>query len=137
MVKIQENNLSKKVDSWMNIVKKMNNKKIVVISPSLNGGGAEKVAVNLANYYASIGHEVDLVLFKKVGKYIDLVNSDVDLINLNVSFFKLKDNYILSVIRDANIMVGLASYGLNIKHLVFREANTLDSVRSMKFIYSV
>lgn len=115
--------------------------KISIITPLLNGGGAEKVAVNLANYYASCGYSVDLVVFKLIGPYQSLVN---DKVNLSVSraryvFFKvrkyLKNNpnaRVLSVIRDANIFVGLAAIGLKLKSLVFREANTLNAVENKK-----
>ena len=123
--------------------------KIVIITPSLNGGGAEKVAVNLANYYASVGYTVDLVVFKLIGSYQSLVNDQVNLVNLNVSrtryvFFKvrnyLKNNQnarVLSVIRDANIFVGLAALGLRLKCLVFREAETLTPVQNMKRLKKV
>lgn len=118
--------------------------KISIISPSLNGGGAEKVAVNLANYYASLGHDVDLVLFKRIGKYIELVNSDVKLIDLNVNrsryvLIKLRkylkantNSLILSVIRDANILLGLSTIGLRIKSISYREANTFDAINNMQ-----
>ena len=118
--------------------------KISIITPSLNGGGAEKVAVNLANYYSSIGYPVDLVVFKLIGPYQSLVSDQVNLVNLNVSraryvFLKirkyLKNNQnarVLSVIRDANIFVGLAATGLKIQSLVFREANTLNAVENQK-----
>lgn len=123
----------------------MNQKeKISIITPSLNGGGAEKVAVNLANYYASTGHNVDLVVFKLIGPYQLMVSDKVNLVNLDVTrtryaFFKirsyLKNNQnarVLSVIRDSNIFVGLAAFGLQLKKLSFREANTLDAVENQK-----
>lgn len=123
--------------------------KISIISPTLAGGGAEKVAVNLANYYASIGHEVDLVLFKMVGKYIELVNDDVNLVDFNVSrnryvVLKLRrylkanaNSLILSVIRDSNIWLGLASRGIAIKSLTYREASTLDAVKNIQTLKRV
>lgn len=125
--------------------------KISIISLTLKGGGAEKVAVNLANYYSSIGYDVDMVLLKKIGQYLSLVNQNVKIVDLStssyfLSTFKLrsylkrnKNNFILSVIRGANILVGLASVGFKIKYLTYREANTLDGINRMKnlkkFIY--
>lgn len=114
--------------------------KISIITPSLNGGGAEKVAVNLANHYANSGYNVDLVVFKLIGPYQSLVSNKVNLVNLNVSrtryvLFKIRDYIkanqkakLLSVIRDANIFVGLAAYGLNLNGVVFREANTMNAI---------
>lgn len=125
--------------------------KISIICPTLNGGGAERIAVNLANYYTTLGYNVDLVLFKKIGHYISLVSHKVNIVDLKVSKSRyvipslrhyLKDNadrLVLSVIRDSNILVGLASLGLNIRSVVYREANTLDAIKKMgvikKFIY--
>lgn len=115
-------------------------KKISIVSQTLAGGGAERVAVNLANHYASIGYSVDLVVFHLSGPYKSLVNVNVNIVNLNIprarySFFKLRnylkkniDAIFLSVIRDANIVLGLASIGINSKNITFREANTLDSI---------
>jgi glycosyltransferase involved in cell wall biosynthesis len=121
-----------------------NKEKITIITPSLGAGGAEKVALNLANYYSSIGFCVDLVVFMPNGHYQSLVSDKVNLVNLNVSrtlfvFFKLrkylrnnKNARILSVILDANIVVGLAAIGLNLICLVFRQANTLNHVENLK-----
>lgn len=115
-------------------------KKIVIITPSLAGGGAEKIAVNLANEYASRGHNVELVLFKAKGPYLKLVNNNVALNDLDIrkpklAFLELRkylrknrDALFLSVIRTANIHVGLASIGLGLNCLIFREANTLEAV---------
>lgn len=126
-------------------------KKISIVTPSLNGGGAEKIAVNLANHFAELGYSVDLVVFKLIGPYQSLVSGSVQIINLDVSrtryvLFKtrsyLKKNQnamVLSVIRDANIFVGLASFGLKMKSLIYREANTLDAIstqsRLKRFLY--
>lgn len=116
--------------------------KISIITPSLNGGGAEKVAVNLANHYASSGYCVDLVVFSLVGPYQALIGENVNLVNLGVArsryvFFEIRrylrsnsSALILSVIRDANIFVGIAAYGLSIQSLVFREANTMDAIEA-------
>lgn len=115
-------------------------KKISIITPSLNGGGAEKVAVNLANHFADSDYSVDLVVFKLIGPYQSLVNKKVNLVNLSVSrtryvFFRIRkylrtnrEARVLSVIRDANIFVGFAAYGLKIKRLAFREANTMNAI---------
>lgn len=122
-------------------------KKISIISPSLVGGGAEKVAVNLANTYAANGHVVDLVVFKSVGPYKASVSSRVNLVDLNVSssryallkvrrYLKANSNgHIISVIRGANIIVGLASIGLGIDCLIFREANTMHGLEQRGWLY--
>jgi len=121
-------------------------KKIIIVSPSLVGGGAEKVAVNLSNEFFNLGFKVDLVVFDLKGPYIDMVIDGVNLINLDVSrtryaVMKLRGIYIenkgavsLSVKRDCNIISGLASIGLDVS-IYFREANTLDSLRRKNLFY--
>lgn len=120
--------------------------KISIIVPNLTGGGAEKVAINLANYYSTLGHQIDLVLFKKYGVYLNLLSEKVNIFDLNASkaryaifnlrsyFNQNKSNIILSVKRDVNIVVGLASLGLGMEKIFFREANTLDDILNMPFI---
>lgn len=123
--------------------------KISIIVPNLTGGGAEKIAVNLANYYSSLGYKIDLVLFKKYGAYIELLNNKINIVDLNVSrsryailslrnyFKENKSNIILSVKRDVNIIVGLSCLGLDINTITYREANTLDDVLNMRFINKI
>jgi len=64
-----------------------NNKilKICIFLPSLSGGGAERVMVNLANGFAHRGFSVDLVLVKAEGVYLPLVSDRVQVIDLNCS----------------------------------------------------
>lgn len=60
---------------------------IGMLIPSLNGGGAERVFVNLANYFTREGHEVWLITSDK-GTYFNHLISGVNLIkikNLNNS----------------------------------------------------
>jgi glycosyltransferase involved in cell wall biosynthesis len=62
---------------------KKNQMHIAFILPDLNGGGAQKMVANLANYYAQHGHKVDLVLFRNTGRYQNLINSKVNIYALN------------------------------------------------------
>ena len=124
--------------------------KISIVTPTLNGGGAEKVAVNLANQYALDGHAVDLVVLKFIGPYKTMINEKVRVVNLevdNINFlssisvlYKIRnylknhlDNLVLSVSRDVNIFTGLAAKFLYINNLVFRESNTLHGVIQKKW----
>lgn len=127
--------------------------KIAIIATSLAGGGAEKVAVNLANHYASIGYKIDLVLFKAKGDYIQQVSGLVTIINLNIRFIryysllsasirvrkyliKNKPSAVLSVSKSSNISVGFAAIGLKNQHIVLREAGPLRDVLSGFWPYS-
>lgn len=115
---------------------------ICIVSPSLSGGGAERVAVNLANYFASVSMSVDLVLLITRDDYKNDVSDDVRVVELRKSrvrysllslrkyIRRARPECILSVIRDSNMMVAAACLGLKRKPvLLFREANTLHSVR--------
>jgi glycosyltransferase involved in cell wall biosynthesis len=55
---------------------------IALLLPSLAGGGAERMTINLARGLAESGHRVDLVLAQAVGPYRDLVPSSVRRIDL-------------------------------------------------------
>ncbi|WP_037355158.1 hypothetical protein [Salinivibrio socompensis] len=95
--------------------------KLMIFSPSYSGGGAEKVAVNLANQYTLEGIDVTLVVLRDSGPYKSMVNDNVKCINLNVararyalsSIIRLirseEPTHVLSVICDVNIIVGLAT----------------------------
>ena len=72
----------------------MDNNHIALFIPSLDGGGAERVMVNLARGFADAGRSVDLVLVTAQGTYLDLVPDEVRIIDLNCarvfsSLFKL------------------------------------------------
>ncbi|BCR05797.1 glycosyl transferase [Desulfuromonas versatilis] len=60
----------------------MNKNKISIFLPSLYGGGAERVMVNLANGLIELGYQVDVVLAKKDGKFFNLLNSKIEIIDL-------------------------------------------------------
>ena len=56
---------------------------ISIFLPSLAGGGAERMMVNLSNEFSSRGHHVDLVLITADGPYLCEVSDDVRVIDLN------------------------------------------------------
>lgn len=59
-------------------------RRIALFVPSLEGGGAEKMLVNLANCFAARGYEVDLLLVRVVGPYAKNVAPGVRIIDLKV-----------------------------------------------------
>ncbi|MBE3581288.1 MAG: glycosyltransferase [Thermoanaerobacteraceae bacterium] len=63
----------------------MENKKIGLFLPSLRGGGAERVMVNLARGFAEQGLKVDLVLAKAEGPYLSQLPPDVRVVDLRAS----------------------------------------------------
>lgn len=60
-------------------------KKLVFFLPSLRGGGAERVTLNLAKLFAQNNYQVDLVLAKAEGPYLSQVPKNINIVNLNVS----------------------------------------------------
>lgn len=57
-------------------------KKIGLFAPSLDGGGAERVMVTLANAFANRGYSTDLVLASARGPYLADVSPDVQIVDL-------------------------------------------------------
>jgi glycosyltransferase involved in cell wall biosynthesis len=55
---------------------------IAMFMPSLAGGGAERVMINLANSMVSRGHRVELVLFSATGPYAKQLHPDIKCIDL-------------------------------------------------------
>lgn len=66
--------------------------------PDLEGGGAEKMMVHLANEMSSLVDRVDLVVGRKRGPYLSLVSSEVNVVDIDVA------------ISNPWIIVKLASY---------------------------
>lgn len=56
--------------------------KLLIYVPSLSGGGAEKMIINLANYFTEKGIYVDLILARDINDYPELINKKINLINL-------------------------------------------------------
>lgn len=57
-------------------------KRIAVLLPSLAGGGAERSMLNLIGVFLQQGREVDLLLFRREGQYLDSVPDGARVIEL-------------------------------------------------------
>lgn len=117
--------------------------KLCIATPSFAGGGAERIAVNLANEYTEQGHDVTLLVIKNEGPYKSQLSPKVNVhvVGLNrgykvlfylIKYFRQTDfTHVLSVLRGTNIFVGLALW-FNLKpKLVFREADELSEFKRM------
>jgi glycosyltransferase involved in cell wall biosynthesis len=116
--------------------------KISFLLPSLGGGGAEKVVVNLVNELCKDEKiAVDLVLGNAVGDYIELVNNKVNIIDLEAprmykSILKLKNylkknspDILISGIDYVNVIALLARKLSGVKTKIFvTEHNTLSQI---------
>jgi len=58
------------------------NQRIALFQPSLRGGGAERVSLNLAGGFAGRGFAVDIVLAERVGSLLTAVPPDVRVVDL-------------------------------------------------------
>lgn len=95
--------------------------KIALYIPSLEGGGAERVIINLAGEFVCRGFSVDLVVVQKKGSYIKEVHSKVNIVDLKAkrvssSLFPLvryiqreKPDVVLSTLNHANLIAILAN----------------------------
>lgn len=111
--------------------------KILFYMPNLDGGGAERVIVNIIKQLDRNIYEIYLVLVKVKGDYIHLLPTYVRLIDLeskriSYSIFKLRNvireinpNILFSSLFDTNILLFLASLGLTKnKSLIMRSPNS-------------
>lgn len=62
----------------------MNHTRIGIILPNLCGGGAERVAVNLANNFAELGYQVDMVLLSATGEILSDLLPEIRVVDLQV-----------------------------------------------------
>lgn len=56
---------------------------ISILLPNLHGGGAERVAVNLANTWASWGYDVELILMSRSGEFLEALEQDISVFTLD------------------------------------------------------
>ncbi len=121
------------------------NKKIAFFIPSLRGGGAERVFVNLANEFSKRDFDVDLVLVQKEGPYLKEVNKNVNIVDLKskriifslsplVKYLrKEKLSCVLSTLTHANIIVILAKILSQTKaKIMIRQAIHFSSSKNKK-----
>ena len=62
----------------------MKQKRIAILLPDLRGGGAERVAVNLANTFVQRGYAVDMVLLSATGEFLSELLPEVRVVDLKV-----------------------------------------------------
>jgi len=66
----------------MRINANRNHKKISIVLPDLRGGGAERVAINLANNFAQRAYSVDLVLLSATGEFLADLDPEIRVVDL-------------------------------------------------------
>lgn len=125
-------------------------RKLAVIVPSLNGGGAEKVMVNVIRNLDKSKFDVRLILIKKEGPYIKLIPDDIMAVDLKsdrvrYSIIKLvkelnsfKPDVILSTLGHLNLaLLGIRPLLKGNPKIIVREANTPSkSILKRKKLFS-
>ena len=114
--------------------------KVAIYIPSVEGGGAERVTVTLANAFAQRGVDVDLVLATASGPYLSHVSPAVNIVDLQasrvlasaprlVSYLRReRPRAMLSVLNHANVIAVAAKAVARVPtRLVVSEHNTLSS----------
>lgn len=93
---------------------------VAIFLMDLQGGGAEKVMLNIANGLAAKGLEIDLVLAQTKGEYVKQISAQVNLVELSctrlisalpalASYLKQnRPKALLSALEDTNIVAILA-----------------------------
>lgn len=78
----------------------MEKKKIAIFLPSLSGGGAEKMMVNIARGFSENGILVDLVLGNAKGPYMSMVPKEVRIVDLKSTRLLLSLRKLAKYLRD-------------------------------------
>lgn len=124
--------------------------KIVFFLPNLNGGGAERVAVNMIRQLDSEKYHIYLLLVQRVGEYFDDIPSYVEIIDLGVkktilSIYKLRKeikeiqpDVVFSTLYRTSVAIDLALIGEKKKpKIIFRNPTSPKLVieeKSLGFI---
>lgn len=111
--------------------------RIAFFLPSLAGGGAERVMLDVAIATAKLGHQVDLVLASATGPYLRDVPPSLNLVDLARSrvataFFPLlgylrraRPQVLISTMDHANVVAALAAKFVPGVRVAVRQANTM------------
>ena len=93
---------------------------IVIVTPSLSGGGAEKVAANIGNLFIKNGFEVSIICIYKKGNLSYKIDKDINQVYLNstkisASLLKLRKilneynpSIVISFLTITNICISLS-----------------------------
>jgi len=115
--------------------------KVSLLATSMRGGGAERVLADLANEFSRIGLEVDMVLMRAEGPYLNRLSKEINVVDLKAKhiyydglprFIKYiahtKPEALLSTINHTNIVAILSKQITNVKtKIVVTEVNHLTS----------
>lgn len=97
-------------------------KKIVFIVPSMRGGGAERVILNLINNLDNNKYDVSLILLQKQGPYLTFLPKSINIIDLNVKRVRYSLCKLIKTLNTIRPDVILSTLGhLNLGLLLIRK----------------
>jgi serine acetyltransferase len=121
--------------------------KLLFILPLLNGGGAERVIINLLNHLDRDKFTIILVLLEKKGRYLNDIPSDIETIDLKVSkvrysIFKIikvikriKPDIVFSTLGYLNLFISLFRFLFSKQIIFIGRESTIVSIANKKDRY--
>ncbi len=113
---------------------------VALFVPTLEAGGAERIMLTLSSWLSRRGYNVDLLLARATGDYIQEIPQNIRIIDFNSSgvikalpwlvsyLVRVKPAVLLSTLDHANVIAVIARYWANVNtRLVLREANTASA----------
>jgi len=88
------------------------NNRIAIFLPDVQGGGAQRVMLDLASCFVAHGFYVDLILAKTEGELLDEIPVDVNLVELNVSRMSLSLFGLIKYLRMQKPISMISTLGL-------------------------
>jgi len=127
----------------------MNKIKILFFLPNLNGGGAEKVTVNILRKLNKDKYDLHLVLTEKKGQYLDLIPNYVQIHDLKVSktvfsilklrhkILEIRPDIVFSTLFRTHVVLNFALLGMKNKpKVILRSPNSPKLIIENKQISS-
>ena len=125
----------------------MQKTKILFFLPNLNGGGAERVTVNILRQIDVKKFDISLLLVNKTGKFLELIPSHIDILectsskvslsilNVRKVILDIKPDIVYSTLFNANIVVDLSLIGIKKRpKVILRSPNSPKLVLENKQI---
>jgi glycosyltransferase involved in cell wall biosynthesis len=103
-------------------------KRVAIFIPNLEGGGAERISVNLANGLCERGFNVDMVLLSATGPFLDLLSPRVRVINLQVNKYRWSILPLIGYLRKVKPDTMLACmWPLTVLAVISRKISCVDT----------
>lgn len=118
--------------------------KICFVIPSMKGGGAEKMIMNIMNYLDKNKYEIKLILFWNEGHNLDKLNEEIEIIDLksNLNIFgliklvyflkKQKSDIIFTSLGPLNALLSIFLFLFNSEKVIARETNVPSVIHKLQ-----